>query len=780
MKKKISFRWNILIVSMFALILASCFLVATLHVNQITTKSCYRTLNDTANQFASDVRNEIERNWEKLEIAAEILSKYDDLIGTEASAQLQAFQRRSNFTTIGILLPDQPMQFMDGNAPDFVPSLDFRTESATVPYVSNLCTDGNLPEQNYLYQAVPVIAENKLCGILYGFMDLKTFSNTFTINAMEGQCDLYLIDGSTGDFIMDTWHDTLGNLGNPDLYDCEVKSGFDLSAMQSDMMQGRAGYFAFRSNSTEEYFYSRYSPAGINRWMVQVTVPESVVFSNARQIRFVIAVLAAVYIVAFLLYFIWLLRRNRKQALQKERQLSRSLYMYDVQQALYDAPKKPELIPNALHIVAEMLTADAAFLMVFQEVSQTDVYMWQSCNGVGEKKQMSKELQHILPSVWKLLSVGKTVLLYPEQLCSFPETERAVLEQKQIRNSILVPVRDTTEHLIGVLGSINMQSVWSDGVLLECVVGNFLMALQNMNSYQLIQKMGTIDSVTGLKNRNSYQLALQSYSDIKEESLCCIYADANGLHELNNHLGHAAGDSMLRYIGDTLIEIFGGSDAYRIGGDEFVVFCQHCSEQEIEKKLVLLHSRMAEKGYHISIGASWLHDTAHMDHLIADAECKMYEAKRLYYQKKGNLSKAREMNRKLEKILLEKKDADNFLRIISSYFMGVYVVNLNTDFTRAIYKPQHFQEKLEKSGNRFLPAMQLYVVKHVHPEDKAGLLAFLNYAEIDRRLLAGENPEHTYRKPNNLRVRVRVYPADRYAESGAEKEMFWLFEEYTE
>ncbi|MGN1403061.1 MAG: diguanylate cyclase domain-containing protein [Ruminococcus sp.] len=775
MKKKISIRWNILTVLIIALILATCFIAATLQVNQITTKSCYRTLNDTANQFASDIRSEIRNDQEELEILAKILTTHNNITGTEATEHLEAFQRQSSFAALAILLPDQSIRCTDERNMNL--NLDFRTESIKAPYVSGICTAVGEPDEKYFYVTVPVVQDNILSGILYGFLDLDTFASKFTINAFEGQCDLYIIDGATGDFLMDTLHDDLGNISDPDMNIQDVKQGYDYEDMKNHITQGKAGYFAFRSDTYGEYLYTRYNPVGINHWMVQVTVPESAVFSNARKIRSVIYILAAIYIVAFLLYFIWTLLRNRKEALRKERQLSQSLYMYNVQQALYDAPKKPELIPNALHIVADILTAEATILTVLLDAGETELYSWH-----GEEGAMSEDdlkgllLRDAPPRMWESLHNGKTLMFYPKDLSRLAKDEQEALALHHIRNMILVPVRDTENRLMAILASLNMQSVWSDGDLLECVAGNFLLALQNMNSYQLIQRMGTIDAVTGLKNRNSYQLALKSYASIKDESLCCIYADANGLHELNNHLGHAAGDAMLRYIGDTLRELFGSNDAYRIGGDEFVVFCHHCSEEEIESKLALLHEKMQEKDYHISVGTSWLHTAVHMDHLIADAECKMYEAKRLYYQKKGNISKAREMNRKLEKILLEKKDADNFIRIISAYFMGVYVVDLNTDFTRCIYRPQHFMEKLEKSGNRFRSAMQLYIVKHVRPDDKEGLQEFLNYEKIDQMLREGKEPEHTYHKPNGMKVRVRVYPAEQYSEG--EKETFWLFEEY--
>lgn len=53
------------------------------------------------------------------------------------------------------------------------------------------------------------------------------------------------------------------------------------------------------------------------------------------------------------------------------------------------------------------------------------------------------------------------------------------------------------------------------------------------------------DALTGLYNRNRYERDRELFRTAGYRQLCCIYADAVGLHEINNHLGHQAGDDML-------------------------------------------------------------------------------------------------------------------------------------------------------------------------------------------------------------------------------------------
>ena len=77
--------------------------------------------------------------------------------------------------------------------------------------------------------------------------------------------------------------------------------------------------------------------------------------------------------------------------------------------------------------------------------------------------------------------------------------------------------------------------------------------------------------LTSLRNRNTYEQRLHDYASLKNCEIASVYVDVNGLHEINNTKGHAAGDQRLRYVGRTIQHEFGEMNSFRIGGDEFVV-----------------------------------------------------------------------------------------------------------------------------------------------------------------------------------------------------------------
>ncbi len=155
-----------------------------------------------------------------------------------------------------------------------------------------------------------------------------------------------------------------------------------------------------------------------------------------------------------------------------------------------------------------------------------------------------------------------------------------------------------------------------------------------------LQIMSETDQLTGLKNRNCYEMRLPQYPTSYRASICCIYVDANGLHELNNTKGHKAGDDMLCYIGNTLLRQFGPYDVYRVGGDEFVVFIFDDSEESIHSAVDEIRATINERGYHAAIGYEH-YDKKKVDinKLIVDAESKMYKDKAEFYKVRDRRSR---------------------------------------------------------------------------------------------------------------------------------------------
>jgi diguanylate cyclase (GGDEF)-like protein len=159
-----------------------------------------------------------------------------------------------------------------------------------------------------------------------------------------------------------------------------------------------------------------------------------------------------------------------------------------------------------------------------------------------------------------------------------------------------------------------------------------------------IEYMGQTDLLTGAKNRNHYESRLQGYPNMCASNLSCVYADVNGLHEMNNRDGHAAGDKMLCEVAEAMQQRFGQEHTYRIGGDEFVAFRVDGRLEDLPSEIDQLRRLLSQKGYHVSFGIA-THENAqgepNMRDIVNAAEIDMFADKREFYRRSENDRRSR-------------------------------------------------------------------------------------------------------------------------------------------
>ncbi|WP_338502351.1 EAL domain-containing protein [Sphingomonas kaistensis] len=103
-------------------------------------------------------------------------------------------------------------------------------------------------------------------------------------------------------------------------------------------------------------------------------------------------------------------------------------------------------------------------------------------------------------------------------------------------------------------------------------------------SSQQASRMAEYDALTGLPNRRRMEDCLDRLLDGVEHHRrpCTIMLiDLDRFKQVNDTLGHPAGDALLRQVADRLVRIVGDRERiFRLGGDEFQVALPECSDKE--------------------------------------------------------------------------------------------------------------------------------------------------------------------------------------------------------
>ena len=157
----------------------------------------------------------------------------------------------------------------------------------------------------------------------------------------------------------------------------------------------------------------------------------------------------------------------------------------------------------------------------------------------------------------------------------------------------------------------------------------------------LIHQLAERDSLTGLLNRHTFNVALENSISESQEPLALFFIDLDGFKLINDLNGHALGDRLLKSVAAAMNLTFRPEDSVaRLGGDEFAVAMRGVSAGQLPGVCERLLRNVSNASGTVmsftaspvkiscSIGVAWYpQDAMQADALLAAADQAMYAAK---------------------------------------------------------------------------------------------------------------------------------------------------------
>jgi diguanylate cyclase (GGDEF)-like protein/PAS domain S-box-containing protein len=214
---------------------------------------------------------------------------------------------------------------------------------------------------------------------------------------------------------------------------------------------------------------------------------------------------------------------------------------------------------------------------------------------------------------------------------------QAALEREHMLSNTEVRIRRVDGALAWLL--LNLGSPVDDTPFVE---GTVLDITERKEVEAKIAWQAHHDPLTGLRNRASFIEQLEiamAHARRNQASLGLLYIDLDEFKPINDSLGHAAGDALLRGVAQRLRDSVRKTDIVgRMGGDEFIVLLnpiKHDEDAEMvaDKALHAIVEPFEHEGRTMRITASigisiFPHDGDDPDSFIAAADRTMYESKR--------------------------------------------------------------------------------------------------------------------------------------------------------
>ncbi|HEV8523793.1 MAG TPA: HD domain-containing phosphohydrolase [Terriglobales bacterium] len=221
-----------------------------------------------------------------------------------------------------------------------------------------------------------------------------------------------------------------------------------------------------------------------------------------------------------------------------------------------------------------------------------------------------------------------------------------------LRSAMSVPL----DGLNGVVGVLTLYKGESDAFttdhlrILLAISSKVALSIENALKYQQAESSATTDYLTGLPNARSLFLHLdRELARCKRTSstLAVMVCDLDGFKQINDRFGHLEGNKVLRLFAQLVKSVCREYDyVARMGGDEFVIVAPGMNASAAEEKASHLVKLAMQAGREVcgedllslSVGtAHYPEDGTDAEHLLTEADRKMYIVKQLHHEQSDRL-----------------------------------------------------------------------------------------------------------------------------------------------
>lgn len=163
-------------------------------------------------------------------------------------------------------------------------------------------------------------------------------------------------------------------------------------------------------------------------------------------------------------------------------------------------------------------------------------------------------------------------------------------------------------------------------------------------------RAATRDDLTGLRNRRGFMIAAEhsiAFADREGAPVQLVFLDIDGLKDINDTLGHVAGDTTIRALGTAIADAVRDVDvAARLAGDEFVVLLYGATTEQAASVVErIVQDFAADPGtprsatFSVGLAERRAGSGILLNALIHDADTRMYQHKAI-----RRLTRARDRN----------------------------------------------------------------------------------------------------------------------------------------
>lgn len=190
--------------------------------------------------------------------------------------------------------------------------------------------------------------------------------------------------------------------------------------------------------------------------------------------------------------------------------------------------------------------------------------------------------------------------------------------------------------LLAIVGVVESQVEDGRELVNQCAA-LLTVGLDLREQEQRLRRAALSDTLTGLPNRAALVETLERAVRAPDRRFAVLFLDLDGFKQVNDELGHAAGDDLLVFVAERIRRSLRAGDmAARFGGDEFVVFLAEAGPPEQLTRIAERLKASIVAPYTVggtvvvigvSIGCTPCGESTSADEILSAADAAMYRAK---------------------------------------------------------------------------------------------------------------------------------------------------------
>lgn len=384
---------SVLATILISVIVIALFLFNGYRASEIIKARSMRRMEEGVNTVVDEVVAKLQRDSRILNATADIISSVDNFDEAATLETMKTIAPLLETMDICVLTQDNRILQIDGDLLETSGQIDFEEEAAKGEHVSNRAISINSDNVMVLRHFVPIVQDGRTVALLYGRTRLAELPEIMNIdNIYNANADVYIIDTETEELIMDTGSEDLGTLD--EFNGVEVRGGSSWEEVRNSIKKQESGYIVFRGLESEGWHNFYYMPAGINKWVVAVSVPERESLDSLYQMRKVFNFTGALILISVILYYFWI-QRNAKKSM--EQAVNRAMLEEKLHKSELAQKAKTTFLSNMSHDIRTPMNAIIGFATLAK-------------NNIENKDRVQEYMDKILSSGNYLLSLINDVL----------------------------------------------------------------------------------------------------------------------------------------------------------------------------------------------------------------------------------------------------------------------------------------------------------------------------------------------------------------------------------